>query len=81
MGMWPCWSCDLEGFVQIFIPSAQGGPKRNLVTFGPVAFGEMFETAVLWESWVKGQTTILTSSTHKSLCTHKDNSIFKFTNL
>ena len=31
----------------IFIPSAQGGPKRNLVTFGPMAFEEMFETAVL----------------------------------
>ena len=31
----------------IFIPSAQGGSKRNLVTFGPVAFEEMFETVVL----------------------------------
>ena len=62
--MWP-W-----GFVQIFIPSAQGGPKRNLVTFGQVALEEMFETAILWESWVKGQTMISTSSTHKSLCTH-----------
>ena len=35
------------GFVQIFVPSAQGGPTRNLVTFGPLAFEEMFETAVL----------------------------------
>ena len=25
-------------FVQIFTPSAQGGSKRNLVTFGPVGY-------------------------------------------
>ena len=33
-------------FVQIFIPSTQGGSKRNLVTFGPVPFEEMFETVI-----------------------------------
>ena len=32
LDMWP------GGFAQIFIPSAQGGSKRNLVTFGPVGY-------------------------------------------
>ena len=35
---WPYWSCDLEGLYKFFIPSAQGGSKRNLVTFGPVGY-------------------------------------------
>ena len=35
---WPYRSCDLEGLYVIFIPSAQGGSKRNLVTFCPVGY-------------------------------------------
>ena len=42
----------------------------KLVTIGPVAFEDMFESVIIWESWVKGQTMRLTSSTHKSSCTH-----------
>ena len=53
-------------FEHIFVPSAQGGSKWDLVTIDPVAFEEMFEIVILWESWVKGQTMTLTSSTHKS---------------
>ena len=43
-----------------------GGSKWDLVTIGPVAFEEMFEIVILWESWIKGQTMALTASTHKS---------------
>ena len=53
-------------FECIFIPSAPGGSKWASVTIGPVAFEEIFEIVILWESWVKGQTMTLTSSTHKS---------------
>ena len=53
--MWPA------KFEHIFIPSAPGGSTWNLVTIGPVAFGEMFEIVILWESWVKDQTMTLTS--------------------
>ena len=53
-------------FEHISVPSAPGGSKWDLVTIGPDAFEEMFETVILWESWVKGQTMTLTSSTHKS---------------
>ena len=53
-------------FEHIFVPSVPGGSKWDLVTIGLVAFEEMFEIVILWESWVKGQTMTLTSSTHKS---------------
>ena len=52
-------------FEHIFVPSAPDGSNWDLVTTGPVAFEEMCEIAILWESWVKGQTMTLTS-THKS---------------
>ena len=32
----------------------------------PSGFEEMFETVIIREFWVKGQTMTLTSSTHKS---------------
>ena len=32
----------------------------------PSGFEEMFEIVIICESWVKGQTMTLTSSTHKS---------------
>ena len=32
----------------------------------PSGFEEMFEIVIILESWVKGQTMALTSSTHKS---------------
>ena len=35
---WPYWSCDLDG-----LTIAPGGPTWNLITIGPVTFGEMFE--------------------------------------
>ena len=53
-------------FEQIFVPSTPGGSKWDLVTIGPVAFEEMFELVIIWESWIKGQTITFTSSTHKS---------------
>ena len=59
------WTIGFE-HTCIFIPSAPGGSKWGLVTIGPVAFEEMFETVILWESWDKGQTIPLTPSTHKS---------------
>ena len=65
-------------FAHIFVPSAPGGSKWDLVTIGLVTFDEMFEIAILLESWVKGQTMILTSSTHKYKCTHYDNSYHHF---
>ena len=37
----------LKVFEHSFIPSAPGGFTRNLVTFGPVAFEEMFETVII----------------------------------
>ena len=35
---------------------------------GPVAFEAMFETVILRESWVKGQSMTMTSCTHKPSC-------------
>ena len=40
-------------FEQTFLPSAQGSSIWNFVTTGPVAFEEMFETVIPWESSVK----------------------------
>ena len=57
--------CTMQ-FEHSFVPSAPDGSKWDLVTIGPVAFEEMFKIVILWESWVKGQTMTLTSSTHKS---------------
>ena len=37
----------LAMFEHIFVPSAPGGSKWDLVTIGPVAFEEMFETGIL----------------------------------
>ena len=51
-------------FEHIFVPSAPGDSKCDLVTIGPVAFEEMFEIVILMR--IKGQTMTLTSSTHKS---------------
>ena len=51
------------GFEHIFVPSAPGGSKWDVVTIG---FEEMFEIVIIWESLVKGQTMTFTSSTHKS---------------
>ena len=34
-------------FEHIFVPSAPGGSKRDLVTMSPVAFEEMFEIVIL----------------------------------
>ena len=53
-------------FDHIFVPSAPGGSKWDLVTIGPVAFEEMFLIVILWESWFKGKTMTLTSYTYKS---------------
>ena len=61
------WSRMYE---QISIPSAKGRSTWNMVTIGPVIFVEMFETVILWESCVKGQTRTLSSSTHEPLCSH-----------
>ena len=45
--MWP-W-----GFVQIFIPSALGGSKRNLVTFGQVEYRRSLRLKIfLFLAWV-----------------------------
>ena len=35
------------GTYPISVPSAPGGSKWDLVTIGPVAFEEMFETVIL----------------------------------
>ena len=58
--MWPGWT---------YFRSLS--PRRPYMKIGPVAF-EMFEIVILWESWVKGHTMTLTSSTHKSSCSHLD---------
>ena len=62
-----CWSYDLDCF-----PSAQGRSICHFVTtcIGQMAFEEIFETVIVWESWVKCQTMTLSSCFHKSLCTH-----------
>ena len=39
---WPYWS-----FEHIFVPSAPGGSKWDLVTIGSVAYEEMFEIVIL----------------------------------
>ena len=65
-------------FEQIFGSSALDSYTKDLVTIGPVASEEMFEIAILWESWVKSQRMTLTSCSHSSSYTHEDNWIYKF---
>ena len=74
---WPYWSCDLDGLIIcLFLPTKKA---TNEIWF-QMAQGLLRCLKLLHygESWVKSQTMTLTSSTHKSSCSHEDNSIYHF---